>query len=57
MFPSRSASSSGSSSQPTVRGLPKLNSVPFSQSAYYKTLTEEERRLLALELAVMGKSW
>jgi uracil-DNA glycosylase len=56
-FSSRSASGSGSSSQRTVRGLPKLNSVPFSQSAYYETLTEEERRLLALELAVMGKSW
>ena len=52
-----SRSNSGSSSQPTVNGLPKLNAIPFSQSAYLESLTEDERRLLALELAVMGKSW
>jgi uracil-DNA glycosylase len=50
-------SSSGSASQPTVNGLPKLNAIPYSQSAYQESLTEDERRLLALELAVMGKSW
>lgn len=34
-----------------------LNSIPFSLSGYKEDLSEEERRLLALECDTMGKSW
>ncbi|KAF8624543.1 hypothetical protein AX15_005846 [Amanita polypyramis BW_CC] len=35
----------------------KLNAIPFSLSAYQESLTEEERKLIALECDTMGKSW
>ena len=35
----------------------KLNAIPFSLSQYQETLSDEERKLLALECACMGKSW
>ncbi|EMD34152.1 hypothetical protein CERSUDRAFT_86888 [Gelatoporia subvermispora B] len=38
-------------------GLQPLNSVPFSQSEFVDSLTDEEKELLALELETMGKSW
>ncbi|TFY82874.1 hypothetical protein EWM64_g1138 [Hericium alpestre] len=38
-------------------GLQALNSIPFSLSAYQESLTEDQRRLLKLELESMGKSW
>lgn len=34
-----------------------LNSIPFSLSAYVESLSEDQRRLLALECDTMGKSW
>jgi uracil-DNA glycosylase len=45
-------------SAPTkASGFQKLNSIPFSMSAYRESLTEEQKELLALECDVMGKSW
>jgi uracil-DNA glycosylase len=45
-------------SAPTkMSGFQKLNSIPFSMSAYQESLTEEQKKLLALECDVMGKSW
>lgn len=35
----------------------KLNAIPFSLSQYQETFSDEERKLLALECACMGKSW
>lgn len=37
--------------------LQSLNSIPFSLSSYQETLTDEEKKLLALECETMGKSW
>jgi uracil-DNA glycosylase len=34
-----------------------LNSIPFSPSEFLESLSEDEKRLLALEVATMGKSW
>ncbi|OCH95469.1 uracil-DNA glycosylase [Obba rivulosa] len=42
--------SSSSSLQP-------LNSVPFSSSGFWESLTDEEKELLALECETLGKSW
>ncbi|KAI0050447.1 uracil-DNA glycosylase [Auriscalpium vulgare] len=42
----------------TPAGEPQsLNSIPFSQSAYIDSLTENQKRLLSLECQAMGKSW
>ena len=44
----------------TVQGtasLTKLNSIPFSLSAFQESLSEEEKQLLALECDTLGKSW
>lgn len=38
------------------RGL-RLNAIPFSLSQFQESLSEEQRGLLALECAYMGKSW
>ncbi|KAJ7593537.1 uracil-DNA glycosylase-like protein [Mycena floridula] len=46
-----------SSSARALNGPMKLNSIPFSMAAYQASLTEEERQLLDLECAVLGKSW
>ncbi|KAK2460913.1 hypothetical protein APHAL10511_007383 [Amanita phalloides] len=35
----------------------KLNSIPFSLSAYQESLSDEEKQLLSLECDAMGKSW
>jgi uracil-DNA glycosylase len=35
----------------------RLNAIPFSSSQFQESLSEEQRRLLALECAYMGKSW
>jgi len=35
----------------------RLNAIPFSLSQYQESLSTDERRLLALECAYMGKSW
>jgi hypothetical protein len=38
-------------------GLQRLNSIPFSLSGFVESLTDEQKRLLALECEVLGKSW
>jgi len=38
-------------------GVPKLNAIPFSMTAYVESLDENERRLLQIEYRGMGKSW
>ncbi|KAJ7454791.1 uracil-DNA glycosylase-like protein [Mycena latifolia] len=38
-------------------GVQKLNAIPFSLSAFVDSLPEDARALLALECAVLGKSW
>ncbi|KAJ7678528.1 uracil-DNA glycosylase-like protein [Mycena rosella] len=38
-------------------GVQRLNSIPFSLSAFIAALSEEQQALLALECDVMGKSW
>ena len=43
--------------RPKASGLVKLNSIPFSMTAYLDSLSDEEKRLLQLECEVMGKSW
>ena len=40
-----------------VAGMQKLNSIPFSLSAYQESLSDEERKFLQLECEVMGGSW
>lgn len=37
--------------------LPKLNSIPFSLSAFQSSLTEEQKDLLLLECESIGLSW
>lgn len=38
-------------------GSTSLNSIPFNPSAYVAALNVDQKRLLALEVATMGKSW
>ena len=66
MFSSSQGKIDGDSEPPvkkskiTVQGtasLSKLNSIPFSLSAFQESLSEQEKRLLALECDTMGKSW
>lgn len=38
-------------------GSTSLNSIPFNPSAYVAALNPDQKRLLALEVATMGKSW
>jgi uracil-DNA glycosylase len=38
-------------------GPQKLNFIPFSLSSFQESLTEEQTRLLRLEMEVMGLSW
>ncbi|KZV62103.1 uracil-DNA glycosylase [Peniophora sp. CONT] len=38
-------------------GSTPLNSIPFNPSAYVAALSADQKRLLALEVATMGKSW
>ena len=38
-------------------GSTPLNSIPFNPSAYVAALNADQKRLLALEVATMGKSW
>lgn len=52
-----SIASNSSATRPKASGLVKLNSIPFSMTAYLDSLSEEEKRLLQLECEVMGKSW
>ena len=54
-----SIASNTSSARPkaSASGLVKLNSIPFSMTAYLESLSDEEKRLLQLECEVMGKSW
>ncbi|KAF8802542.1 uracil-DNA glycosylase [Phlegmacium glaucopus] len=51
------ASDTSSATRPKVSGLVKLNSIPFSMTAYLESLSDEEKPLLELECEVMGKSW
>ena len=51
--PSAVSSSGGSS----TGGLQTLNSIPFSSSEYFDSLTGDQKRLLTLECETMGKSW
>ena len=41
----------------SASGLVKLNSIPFSMTAYRESLSDDEKRLLQLECEVIGKSW
>ena len=41
----------------SVSGLAPLNSVPLNLDAFRASLSEEARKLLALEIETMGKSW
>ncbi|KAI0032528.1 uracil-DNA glycosylase-like protein [Vararia minispora EC-137] len=38
-------------------GLQPLNSIPYSPSAFTASLTDDQKRLLRLEIETMGKSW
>lgn len=38
-------------------GIQRLNSIPFSLSAFQESLSDDERKLLQLECEIMGKSW
>jgi len=49
----RSGTASVASSSKTLR----LNAIPFSLAQYQESLSADERGLLALECACMGKSW
>lgn len=49
--------STGSVSRPKGFGVQKLNSIPFSLSAFQESLSAEEKEYLRLECEVMGKSW
>ena len=51
------ASDSSTRLKASASGLVKLNSIPFSMTAYLESLSDEEKRLLQLECEVMGKSW
>jgi uracil-DNA glycosylase len=47
---------------PVKRSMPsgsnlRLNAIPFSLAQYQESLSTDQRRLLALECAYMGKSW
>ncbi|KAI0077874.1 uracil-DNA glycosylase [Panus rudis PR-1116 ss-1] len=42
---------------PVITGTQSLNSIPFSPTAYLNALSDEEKRLLTLEIETMGKSW
>ena len=49
---------SGSSASTAPSGAPRtLNAIPFSLTEYVASLSDNERRLLALECDGMGKSW
>ena len=37
--------------------MPSLNSIPLNLDAFRASLSEEARKLLALEMETMGKSW
>lgn len=57
---SSSITSDGASKRVTVAGTKAgqtLNSIPFSLSAYVESMSDDEKRLLALECDTMGKSW
>ena len=53
------ASSSSVTSSPTktASGVQTLNSIPFSVSAFIESLTDEQKRLLRLEIECMNKTW
>ncbi|KZS92509.1 uracil-DNA glycosylase [Sistotremastrum niveocremeum HHB9708] len=60
--PSSSQESSGSATSkgsPSGSGVKRntFNSIPFSLSAFRESLTEDQKRLLALECDTIGKSW
>ncbi|KAH9928692.1 uracil-DNA glycosylase-like protein [Fomitopsis serialis] len=52
----RTASSIASTAS-TLSSQPSLNSIPFSMSEFQAALSDEERKLLALECETLGKSW
>jgi uracil-DNA glycosylase len=47
----------GSASRPKGFGVQKLNSIPFSLSAFQESLSNENKEYLKLECEVLGKSW
>lgn len=49
--------STGSVSRPKGFGVQKLNTIPFSLSAFQESMSAEEKEYLRLECEVMGKSW
>lgn len=40
-----------------VNGLRPFNSIPFNMEVYQSSLSEEEKKLLALECETMGRTW
>jgi hypothetical protein len=52
-----SIASDNCATRPKASGLVKLNSIPFSMTAYSESFSDEEKQLLQLECEVMGKSW
>ena len=57
MFSSSSSTSSPATKKAKTNATPTLNSIPFSMSEFQSSLSDEEKRLLALECETMGKSW
>lgn len=52
-----SSSSADNAKSTGLQATKSLNSIPFSPSDFLASLSENERRLLTLEIESMGKSW
>ncbi|KAF8608151.1 uracil-DNA glycosylase [Ceratobasidium sp. AG-I] len=52
-----SASTSKAPARRTVNGVTALKYIPFSMDEFEKSLTENQRRLLQLEIETLSKSW
>ncbi|KAI0649340.1 uracil-DNA glycosylase [Trametes meyenii] len=59
MIPAGSSQSPAAKKAKTIglKSNPSLNSIPFSLSTFQDSLSDEEKKLLALECQTMGKSW
>ena len=52
-----SASTSKAPARRVVNGVTALKFIPFSMTEFENSLTENQRRLLQLEIETLGKSW
>ena len=50
-------STTATSTASALSSQPSLNSIPFSMSELEAAMSDEERKLLALECETLGKSW